>query len=109
MTYKLVHGMYVSWIACLQYFCITIVSNEGVADITDDNLNEEPDFNEPEDDYFEPEDDYIEPEDDYIDLEDDYIELEDYYISDDDETKQIIVRGILIILNCIFGNAMVMI
>jgi hypothetical protein len=78
--------MYVSWIAFLQYFCITIVNNEGAADITNDNLNDEPDFNEPEDDYFEPEDDYIEPEDDYI-------EPEDYYISDDDddETKKITV------------------
>jgi hypothetical protein len=71
-------------------FCNTIFSNEGAADITDDNLNEEPNFNEPEDDYFEPEDDYIEPEDVYI-------EPKDYYISDDDETKQITVRGILII------------
>jgi hypothetical protein len=103
--------MFVSWIACLQYFCNTIFSNEGAADITDDNLDEEPDFNEPEDDYFEPEDDYFEPEDDYIEPEDDYIEPEDYYISDDDddETKQITVRGILIILNCIFGNVMVII
>jgi hypothetical protein len=84
--------MYVSWIACLQYFCNTISSNEGATDITGDNLNEEPDFNEPEDDYFEPEDDYFEPEDDYIKPEDDYIDPEDYYISnDDDDTKQIIV------------------